>query len=59
MEEAEYCDSLLIMASGQVLAAGDPQELKKNAATPEHPDPTMEDAFIELIEQFEHRQEAA
>jgi ABC-2 type transport system ATP-binding protein len=59
MEEAEYCDRLVIMASGQVLAAGDPQELKKNAATPENSDPTMEDAFIELIEQFDRQQETA
>ena len=59
MEEAEYCDRLVIMASGQVLAAGDPQELKKDAATSEHPDPTMEDAFIGLIEQFDRQQEVA
>ena len=58
MEEAEYCDRLVIMARGRVLAAGDPQELKKNAATSKHPDPTMEDTFIDLIEQFDH-QEAA
>jgi len=55
MEEAEYCDRLVIMARGRVLAAGDPQELKKDAATPEHPDPTMEDAFIDLIEDFDRR----
>ena len=59
MEEAEYCDRLVIMARGQVLAAGDPQELKKDAATPEQPNPTMEDAFINLIEQFDRLQEAA
>jgi ABC-2 type transport system ATP-binding protein len=57
MEEAEYCDRLVIMARGQVLAAGDPQELKQQAATPELPDPTMEDAFIDLIEAFDARQE--
>ncbi len=57
MEEAEYCDRLVIMASGQVLAAGDPLELKKEAASPRHPDPTMEDAFIALIEQFDRQQE--
>jgi ABC-2 type transport system ATP-binding protein len=57
MEEAEYCDRLVIMARGQVLAAGDPQELKQQAATPERPDPTMEDAFIDLIEAFDARQE--
>ncbi len=53
MEEAEYCDQLVIMARGQVLAAGDPQELKKNAATAALPHPTMEDTFIALIEDFD------
>ncbi len=53
MEEAEYCDRLVIMASGQILAAGDPQQLKHDAATRAMPSPTMEDAFISLIEQFE------
>ena len=60
MEEAEYCDRLVIMAAGQVLAAGDPLDLKKNAVTADLPDPTMEDTFIGLIEQFEAgRQEAS
>jgi ABC-2 type transport system ATP-binding protein len=58
MEEAEYCDRLVIMARGEVLAAGDPQDLKKKAASDAHPDPTMEDTFIDLIEQFD-QQEAA
>jgi ABC-2 type transport system ATP-binding protein len=56
MEEAEYCDRLVIMAAGRVLAAGDPQELKQDAVTAEQPDPTMEDAFINLIEQFEQQE---
>ncbi len=52
MEEAEYCDRLVIMARGQVLAAGDPEQLKKNAVTDEMAHPTMEDTFIALIENF-------
>jgi len=59
MEEAEYCDRLLIMARGEVLAAGIPHEMKKRCQTPEHPNPTMEDAFIDLIEDFEKRSEQA
>jgi len=55
MEEAEYCDRLVIMARGQVLAAGEPEELKKNAVSKETPNPTMEDAFIALIEAFDAR----
>ena len=50
MEEAEYCDRLAIMADGEILALGTPEEIKQRQRTAEHPDPTMEDAFIGLIE---------
>ncbi|MBW2328092.1 MAG: ABC transporter ATP-binding protein [Deltaproteobacteria bacterium] len=55
MEEAEYCDRLVIMARGQVLAAGDPEQLKKDSVTKEMAHPTMEDTFIALIENFENQ----
>lgn len=51
MEEANYCDRLVIMAEGTVLAEGTPREMKARARSADHPDPTMEDAFIQLIEQ--------
>jgi ABC-2 type transport system ATP-binding protein len=50
MEEAEYCDRLAIMADGEILALGTPEEIKQQQRTAEHPEPTMEDAFIALIE---------
>ena len=50
MDEANYCDRLLIMADGETLAHGTPAEMKARFRTPERPDPTMEDAFIGLIE---------
>ena len=50
MEEAEYCDRLVIMAQGAVLAAGEPEAIKQGARTAARPDPTMEDAFIAVIE---------
>jgi len=50
MEEANYCDRLLIMAEGQVLAAGTPNEIRQLAITDKQPHPTIEDAFIHLIE---------
>jgi ABC-2 type transport system ATP-binding protein len=50
MEEAEYCDRLAIMAEGEILAIGTPEEIKKRERTAEQPEPTMEDAFIALIE---------
>ncbi len=50
MEEAEYCDRLAVLAQGRVLAAGDPETLKTHARTAQLPQPTMEDAFIALLE---------
>ncbi len=50
MEEAEYCDRLAIMADGEILALGTPEEVKQRQRSAEHPEPTMEDAFIALIE---------
>lgn len=51
MDEANYCDRLLIMADGETLAQGTPSEMKARFRSEEHPDPTMEDAFIGLIEE--------
>jgi len=45
MEEAEYCDRLVIMAAGEVLALGTPSEIRLQAGAE-----TMEAAFIALIE---------
>lgn len=50
MEEAEYCDRLLIMAQGRVLTEGTPEAIKRDVRRDDHPDPTMEDAFISVIE---------
>lgn len=56
MEEAEYCDRLVIMARGKVLAEGAPEELKALCpALPDH-EVTMEDAFIHLLEEQEMRE---
>jgi ABC-2 type transport system ATP-binding protein len=59
MEEANYCDRLVIMAEGEVLAAGQPADLKARFRSREHPDPSMEDAFIGLIEAHQADREAA
>ncbi len=50
MEEAEYCDRLVIMANGRVLTDGTPDAIKAAARRADRPDPTMEDAFISIIE---------
>jgi ABC-2 type transport system ATP-binding protein len=50
MEEAEHCDRLAIMAAGRILATDEPAAIKAAARSAEHPEPTLEDAFIRLIE---------
>ena len=50
MEEAEYCDRLAVMAAGRILATGEPAALKARARSPDRPEPSLEDAFIALIE---------
>lgn len=50
MDEANYCDRLVIMADGRILTQGTPKAIKSPFSTPEVPEPRMEDAFIALIE---------
>ena len=50
MEEAEYCDRLVVMAQGEILAEGSPEEMKARFRSPDRPKPTMEEAFIGLLE---------
>jgi ABC-2 type transport system ATP-binding protein len=50
MEEAEYCDRLAIMAAGRILATGEPSAIKAMARNAENPEPSLEDAFIRLVE---------
>ena len=53
MDEAEYCDQLVLMSLGEVLAQGSPQEIRASARDEAHPEPSMDDAFIRLIEAHE------
>jgi ABC-2 type transport system ATP-binding protein len=50
MEEAEYCDRIGLIWRGRKIAEGTPDELKSRARSAAHPEPTLEDAFIALIE---------
>jgi len=59
MEEAEYCDRLAIMAAGEILSLGTPTEVKAAARSEQTPDPSMEDAFIALIEAHDTPAKAA
>jgi ABC-2 type transport system ATP-binding protein len=57
MEEAEYCDRIVIMDAGRVLAQGTPAEVRRHARPEGGREPTMEDAFIAIVE--ESRDQAA
>ena len=59
MEEAEYCDRLAIMAAGKILTLGTPAEIRKIGRSEQNPEPTIEDAFIQLIEQNEAGRKAS
>jgi ABC-type multidrug transport system ATPase subunit/ABC-type multidrug transport system permease subunit len=50
MEEAEYCDHVVILDHGQVLARGTPAEIRRYAPVQEGREATMEDAFIAIVE---------
>jgi len=51
MEEAEYCDRLVIMDAGRILAQGTPVGIRSRARAEQGGEPTMEDAFIAIVEQ--------
>ena len=56
MEEAEYCDRIAILDEGRVLAQGTTAELRSRAPAREGGEPSMEDAFIAIVEDARHRQ---
>jgi ABC-2 type transport system ATP-binding protein len=51
MEEAEYCDRVVILDAGRVLAQGTPAEIRSRARPAPECVPTMEDAFIAIVEE--------
>jgi ABC-2 type transport system ATP-binding protein len=50
MDEAEYCDRVALMFRSKIVALDSPDRLKLQAASESCPDPTMEEAFIALID---------
>lgn len=49
MDEAQYCDRISLVFRGKTLVCDTPDNLKRLVKTDKNPEPTMEDAFIELI----------
>jgi ABC-type multidrug transport system ATPase subunit len=53
LDEAEYCDRVALIYQGQRIAEGSPDDLKERIRTDERPEPTLEDAFIALVEEHD------
>lgn len=53
MDEAEFCDRLALIYRGNTISLGTTKDLKTKAASPQNPNPTLEEAFIQLIEQYD------
>ena len=51
MEEAEYCDRILIQDAGKMLALGTPREVREQAAAGGAAVTDMDSAFIAIVEQ--------
>jgi ABC-2 type transport system ATP-binding protein len=59
MDEAEYCDRIALIYRGETIALGSPDALKRQAASADNPDPSLEDAFISLVQRsYAERREA-
>jgi ABC-type multidrug transport system ATPase subunit len=53
MDEAEYCDRIGLIYQGQVIAEGSPDDLKDRVRDDERAEPTLEEAFIALVEDYD------
>ncbi|MBS0616318.1 MAG: ABC transporter ATP-binding protein [Verrucomicrobia bacterium] len=53
MDEAEYCDRIALIYRGRAIHMDTPDHLKEIAKTEKNPNPTLEDAFIKLIEEYD------
>jgi ABC-type multidrug transport system ATPase subunit len=56
LDEAEYCDRIGLVYRGRIIAEGSPDELKARAQTEDRPEPTLEDAFIALVEASDQKE---
>ncbi len=50
LDEAEYCDRIALVYRGRIIASGAPDDLKARIQSAGHLEPTLEDAFVALVE---------
>jgi ABC-2 type transport system ATP-binding protein len=53
MDEAEYCDRIALIYRGKIIKIDTPNGLKDKVKSPENPNPTLEDAFVKMIEEYD------
>ena len=53
MDEAEYCDRIALIYRGKIIQLDTPDALKTIAHSEQNTNPTLEDAFIQLIEKYD------
>lgn len=58
MDEAEFCDRIGLIYQSNMIELGTPDALKAEAKTSDNASPTLEDAFIFLIERYEKNNHA-
>ncbi|WP_283602750.1 ATP-binding cassette domain-containing protein [Serratia proteamaculans] len=58
MDEAEYCDRIGLVYRGKIIAAGTPDDLKHQVASSDNPNPSMEQAFIELVQGYDQEEQS-
>jgi ABC-2 type transport system ATP-binding protein len=53
MDEAEYCDRIALIYQGKIINMDTPNALKDQVKSPQNPNPTLEDAFIQMIDEYD------
>ncbi len=53
MDEAQFCDRIALVYKGKILVEDTPDNLKKSVKTETLTNPSMEDAFVELIKRVD------
>lgn len=55
MDEAQFCDRIALVYKGKILKKDTPDNLKNSIKSKSNPNPSMEDAFIEIIKEADKK----